>query len=134
MGSCLSPSPSSAFQCVASLGRLPLRGGRLTFYQPREPSREKGLLSSGGPSQTCGKLSRPQLGSIFFPKPVIKTPVGLIQVQSQPLELEGGIGLMWTTQMELRGGVVSQRKTKVLFPKEGGREAWQRENTTLLCS
>ena len=83
---------SSTFSVLAILGRLPPSSdNRLTFYQFSDPSKQRGLLFPGSSSQTLEVDSHVlSLVHIFIPTPITETLLGLIQVQSQPLELDRG--------------------------------------------
>lgn len=97
---------SSAFQCAGFVRQAPLSGGyRLTFYHLRDACTQRGLLFSGSSSQTLAVDSHVlSLGHMSVPKPITKTLLSLIQIQSQPLEEEDGISFVQTTEMESRMG------------------------------
>lgn len=92
----LFPQFSSVFRMWTVLSRLPLSAGyRLTVYQFSDPGGQRGPLFPGSSGQTLVVDSHIlSLTHIFIPKPITETRLGLIQIQSQPLELEGGISLM----------------------------------------
>lgn len=117
----LFPQFSSVFRMWTVLSRLPLSAGyRLIFYQFSDPSWQRGPLFLGRSGQTLVVDSHIlSLTHIFIPKPITETLLGLIQIQSQPLELEGGISLIWTAQMEIQEG-----KLSCCFQKKG-RKACQ---------
>lgn len=48
---------------------------------------------------------------MFIPKPITETLLGLLQVQSQALELQGVISLTWATQMETMTGGGAETET-----------------------
>lgn len=69
-------------------------------------------------------LSSAQLTCLFL-NPSAELRLGFLQVQSQPLELEGGFSFMWTTQVQTRKGQFSKWKLRCYFPKKSAGEAWQ---------
>ena len=80
------------------------------------------------------------LGHVFIPKPITKTLLGLIQVQSQLLELEGGISFMQTTRWrfvwgsspkENFGDLVQIRR---YFHKKGEEKCGREEHAPLFTA
>lgn len=92
---CLSPLLTLLSCVLAFLGGLPLNGGhRLIFYQVSDPSRwQEAFLGGSSPTRVLN-FHVLSLGPICIPKAITEALLGLLQIQSQPLEPEGGISVV----------------------------------------
>lgn len=128
---CLSPCLAVS-GVLAFVGKLPRSAAwRPTFYQFSESSRQRGSLS-GEFSQTLVLKSHVlSLGHVCISKPITKALLGLLQVQSQPLELRVAPAPCEPHRWRLRR---SNSPKEHLPTKRRGKGSMAGENTGLLHS